>query len=162
MLYKAMGCIVPNTFTYPNKNNPHLAEFIGIVLGDGGITESQVQITLNSIADKMYVHYVKNLIKKLFFYTPSIYKRRDSQATIIIITGINFVFHMKQLGLKIGNKTKQQVAVPSWIINNHTLSNWCVRGLMDTDGGIFTHSYKVNGKKYSYLKLQFSNRSRPL
>ena len=41
-------------------------------------------------------------------------------------------------------------------------SHECVKGLMDTDGGIFNHSYKVNGKKYSYRKLCFVNRSVPL
>jgi hypothetical protein len=33
---------------------------------------------------------------------------------------------------------------------------------MDTDGGIFIHQYHVNKKKYSYLKLCFTNRSLPL
>ena len=66
------------------------------------------------------------------------------------------------LGLKTGNKVKQQVDVPLWIKNNRKYFKYCLRGLMDTDGGIFVHRYKVNGKKYSYLKLSFSNMSQPL
>lgn len=37
-----------------------------------------------------------------------------------------------------------------------------MRGLMDTDGGVFLHRYKVNGKGYAYKKISFSNRSVPL
>lgn len=37
-----------------------------------------------------------------------------------------------------------------------------MRGLIDTDGGAFIHSYKVNNRTYSYLKLNFSNMSQPL
>jgi hypothetical protein len=33
---------------------------------------------------------------------------------------------------------------------------------MDTDGGIFTHTYKVHGKSYAYLKANFTNASQPL
>ena len=38
----------------------------------------------------------------------------------------------------------------------------CLRGLMDTDGGVFLHKYRVNGKIYSYKKICFTNRSVPL
>lgn len=33
---------------------------------------------------------------------------------------------------------------------------------MDTDGCIFTHRYKVNGKFYNYKKLSFTSYSEPL
>lgn len=64
--------------------------------------------------------------------------------------------------MKIGNKVTQQVDVPGWIKQNPDLSRLCLRGLIDTDGGIFTHSYMVKQKTYSYLKLNFSNLSQPL
>lgn len=38
----------------------------------------------------------------------------------------------------------------------------CLRGLMDTDGGLYLHSYKSNGRTYTYLKLGFTNCSKPL
>jgi len=37
-----------------------------------------------------------------------------------------------------------------------------MRGLTDTDGCIFTHRYKVNGKFYTYKKLVFTSYSKPL
>ena len=69
---------------------------------------------------------------------------------------------VEKLGLKIGNKIKQQVDIPDWIRQNKKFSIACVRGLIDTDGCAFTHYYKVNGKLYDYKKLAFSSLSEPL
>jgi hypothetical protein len=60
------------------------------------------------------------------------------------------------------NKAKQQVDAPDWIKNNKEYSIACLRGLMDTDGGVFLHKYKVHGKQYSYKKISFTNKSTPL
>jgi hypothetical protein len=38
----------------------------------------------------------------------------------------------------------------------------CLRGLMDTDGCFAWHRYYVNGRKYSYPKVIFSNHSENL
>jgi hypothetical protein len=159
--YRALGCVVANEFSDPPKSR-YLAEFCGIVLGDGAVSESQLQITLNSIVDRSYVQYVGALILELFGYTPSIYARKNCNATVLVITGVKFIQLLQSLGLQIGDKVRNQVDVPLWIKANSEFSRWCVRGLMDTDGGIFQHHYKVNGKQYEYLKTCFSNLSQPL
>ena len=69
---------------------------------------------------------------------------------------------MEKLGLKQGNKIKQQVDIPNWIKRNKGYSVSCVRGLIDTDGSVFNHRYKVGGKYYSYKKLAFTSYSQPL
>jgi len=160
--YRALGCTVPNSFDFPKSKSNGLAEFIGITLGDGGITDGQVKITLNAIADKNYVHYVYSLIKGLFNYKPSVFIPRKENVKIVIVTGKSFVKFLLRLGMKVGDKVRQQVDVPVWIKMDRELSKWCLRGLVDTDGGIFTHRYYVNGKRYSYLKLSFANKSQPL
>ncbi len=38
----------------------------------------------------------------------------------------------------------------------------CIRGLVDTDGCFFNHTYVVNGKQYTYLKIAFTSASTPL
>lgn len=156
--YRQKGCIIPNYFTEPNKS-AQLAEFVGVVLGDGCITPSQVQITLNSVADKHYISYVNQLVIKLFHYSPGIHQRKKSRAKVLTITGVNYVKMLGKLGLSPGDKVKKQVKVPDWVVCNRSFSIMCLRGLMDTDGGIFMHSYMVGKKRYTYLKLQFSNRS---
>ena len=80
----------------------------------------------------------------------------------ITASGVEIVKYLLKMGLRIGDKVRQQVDVPEWIKQSTEFSRWCVRGLMDMDGGIFTNSYVVNGKSYVYPKTNFTNASQPL
>jgi len=144
------------------RKDTELAEFIGIMLGDGGIGPNQVQITLNNRDDKEYIKFVCQIIKKLFNRTPSISKYSDCLASKIVVSSMDLIDYLIELGLKRGNKIKQQVDIPSWIKRNKQYRIACVRGLVDTDGCIFTHRYKVNGKPYDYKKLSFKSSSKPM
>lgn len=152
----------PKIYHFSQKYSKNLAEIVGILLGDGGITKQQTCITLNSLADKDYILYVANIGYKLFGVKPKILKRKDCNATAIYWNGIMLVKNLVNVGLKIGNKVKQQVDVPEWIKSNKKFKIECLRGLMDTDGGVFIHKYKVNNKYYYYKKVCFTNRSVPL
>jgi hypothetical protein len=145
------------------KQSVELSEFIGIILGDGGITRRQVTITLNREEEKEYGQYISNLAMKLFGVPMGIHKRRNENANSYSLSRTGIVDYLvDDLGMKIGNKVVQQVDVPRWIKNNNHYSLSCVRGLMDTDGSIFKHRYRVGGKMYMYKKMQYSSRSRPL
>jgi len=140
-----------------------LAEFVGIVLGDGSITKYQVNFTLHREDDKEYGNFVTNLTKKIFNVPVSVSYNKKYMATNYVISRKELVdFCVKKLNLKIGNKVRQQVDVPDWIKKNKNYSLACARGLIDTDGSIFDHHYKVNNKLYSYKKLSFTNLSKPL
>jgi len=155
--------IVPPRKVYKNPPKDELfAEFIGILLGDGGITNGQVVVTLNSEADKNYVDFVVETENKLFGEKPKTFQRKNCKATAIYFNGIDLVSFLVKCGMKIGNKVKQQVDVPDWIKKVQIFRVACLRGLMDTDGGVFVHKYKVNGKLYQYKKICFTNRSVPL
>lgn len=155
------NCRIPINYPKLNKSND-LAELIGVVLGDGCITREQIGITLNSIKDADYSYYLIDLIAKCLSYSPSISKRKNANAIVIRLTGMILVRRFVELGLHIGNKVRQQVSVPRWICQNPSYSLSCLRGLMDTDGGVFVHKYKVNDHEYSYLKICFTNKSQPL
>lgn len=159
--YRTLGCIVPRAFIVPEKSRL-LAEFLGIVLGDGGLTKYQLTITLNSIKDHEYMKYVIKLSNKLFKYSPYVFKNKGVNANSLKFSGINFVNLLISNGIAFGNKSIIQIEVPGWIKNSLVFSTWCLRGLMDTDGGLFVHKYTVNGKQYSYLKINFTNVSKPL
>lgn len=136
-----------------------LAEFVGIMLGDGGISHNQIFITLNSQTDKEYSKFVIKILKKLFNVHASIYKRKDAQAINIVVSRRELVNYCKSIGLPIGHKIRQNITVPSWIKDNKKFSIACIRGLVDTDGSLIKHSYTVKGKLYCYKKLSFSSRS---
>ncbi len=140
-----------------------LAEFVGIVLGDGGITQRQITITLHEKDDREYAKFVVALIKRLFNVPVGTCHRKRDRAVNYIISRTELVrFCVDKLELKQGNKIKQQIGIPNWIKRNKQYRVACVRGLVDTDGCIFTHRYKVNGKWYNYKKLCFTSHSKPL
>jgi hypothetical protein len=149
-------------YNFPKYFSEDLAEFVGIMLGDGGITSSQCTITLNSIVDLEYSKYVVNLCLGLFGELPRVFKKKDCNAIVLYYNGSMLIRYLCSIGLKTGNKVKQQVGVPNWITENNAYRKACLRGLIDTDGGVFIHKYKVKGKEYSYKKICFSNRSNPL
>lgn len=145
------------------KKSQDLAELVGIILGDGGISARQLTITLHRYDDKEYGLFVIKLIKKLFGVTPAVYKNTNGLANNIVVSRTELInYCVKNLGLKIGNKVKQQVDIPKWIKNNKKFRIACVRGLVDTDGSIYNHRYSVRGKKYSYKKISFTSLSKRL
>lgn len=150
-----------NTFSKP-KESKELAEFIGIMLGDGGLTIGQITIYLSGITDQVYSEYVANLIKRLFDLEASVKENKKSHVLRVSISGINVVKYLVEKGLKIGNKVRLQVGVPDWIWKKKEYIKLCIRGLVDTDGCFTIHKYKVNGKEYRYPKMCFSNQSEPI
>ena len=80
--------------TKPIKK-PHfskeLAEFVGIVMGDGGITNRQITITLHDKDDKAYSQFVVPLIKRLFNVPIGIYHRKEESVMNFIISRTVYV-----------------------------------------------------------------------
>lgn len=144
----------------PRKNN-NLAEFIGIMLGDGSITPKQVFVDFNSLIEKEYMKVVKRMIKKLFNVEASIYKRKVSNGIRLVVSRVGLVEFLIKLGL---NKAKRgnPKDILKWIFKSKKYQIACLRGLIDTEGCVYTHTYKVNGKFYSYKKMCFSNHSQAL
>jgi len=158
--YQKIGCIKGSLPIKIPKFSKNLAEFTGIILGDGGISKSQVRITTNKIDDAQYAIFIKNLIKKLFNLKASMCPRDNISAIDIIVSRKKLVeFCNKKLGLHIGNKLKQGLDIPEWIRKNYGFEKACVRGIMDTDGCIFNEVHNIKGKKYSYKRLNLTSYS---
>ena len=159
--YKKLGCLVRKEFKYP-KYSDKLAEFVGIVLGDGSISNYQIKITLNYKDDSEYAIYVKDLIGDLFGEFPTTMQREDAGCIDLMITGINLVEYCLSIGLLRGNKVTNQVDVPKWIKKKREYYLSCMRGLFDTDGCVYFHKHWSNGIRYRNLGFCFTNCSRPL
>jgi hypothetical protein len=153
------------TVNYPEKSLL-LAEFFGIMLGDGCISWYQIKITLHRFNDAQYIRFINNLIYVLFNVKPAIYTYPNDSikksVVDIVVSSRSIVEYLIAHGLVIGNKVRQQVIVPEWILENPDYKLACLRGLVDTDGCVYTNTYRVNSKEYSYKKIAFSNRSIPL
>lgn len=146
---------------YPGESED-LAEFMGIFLGDGGLTHFQCVIYLNSDTDQEFAYYVQDLIIRLFNIVPSITKSRKYKVWRVSVSSVNLVEYLTRKGLSLGNKVLLQARVPVWVSLKPEYIKACIRGLIDTDGSFIIHKYKVKGKEYSYPKISFTNRSLPL
>jgi hypothetical protein len=161
-LAKAAGFTIRKQIKYPRRS-VELAEFIGIMLGDGGLPGNhQLTITFDRKTDRKYANYICTLVKRLFAVGYFMRRRKDSRGADIVISSSNLVDFLLRQGLVKGNKVKNQVAVPRWICRNERYATACLRGLMDTDGSLYAHTYKRQAKIYKYPKLCFCNYSKPL
>lgn len=147
---------------YAPEKSVELAEYIGIMMGDGGLSKYQATVTLHHIDDREYGIFVVKLIQKLFRVIPATYHDARGSVISIVVSRAALVKLLHRLGLPIGNKVAQQFDIPPWIKKKKSYSIACMRGLFDTDGSVFTHRYRVKGKSYAYIKLGFSSHSQPL
>lgn len=141
---------------FPRKN-AELAELLGIILGDGSITHYQVTVTLNSITDADYAYWVKGLCEKLFGV--KVHAGRRENTINLTISGVGMVEFLLKNGLKIGNKIRNRVDIPTWIGKSRIFSHACVRGLIDTDGCVYLDTHYINRKRYKYICLAFTSYS---
>lgn len=159
---KAKGVITRKKIRCPARS-VELAELIGIMLGDGGLPDNhQFTISFNYETDHEYADYVRKIIMTLFGTSSYIHRRKDSKGADIVVSSTNLVEFLIKQGLIAGNKVRNQIGVPDWIYEIMEYRVACLRGLMDTDGGVYLHEYHSYGKVYRYLKLCFGNRSKPL
>lgn len=141
--------------TYSNL----LAEFVGILLGDGGITNHQVTVSLNYTEDAEYILYINFLFKKLFSVVPVRMDNIKQNYTSIVASSTNLVEFLEKIGLHRGNKVKQQVDIPKWVFKNKEWMKFCLRGLIDTDGNIARKNYHASTLA---MQISFKNYSEPL
>jgi intein/homing endonuclease len=158
---------------YPNKSHRKkvrlpehselLAEFFGIMMGDGGINNNwQANISINSITDAAYAIRIVEMIETLFKIRPSQFKRKERNCIRIVISSTTIVDFLVEHGLVRGNKLKNGLSIPSWILENPQYKAACLRGLMDTDGCLYTHKHSIAGQKYKNIGLCFSSYSTKL
>src|SRR3989344_4752940 len=89
------------------KHSSLLAEFFGIMIGDGGINNLwQANISLNSIKDVAYSKYILNICQKLFGIKPAIHKRKSTNTLILSLASVSIVDFLVESGLVRGNKLK--------------------------------------------------------
>ena len=151
------------------KNSAKLAELIGILLGDGNIHyfkkgkkigSYMVRIAGDKRHEKDYFeNYISNLIRDLFNIEPKIELRKSNEMLLIIHSKKMVEFFISQ-GLKSGDKIKNKVTIPKWIFEKDIYLKACIRGLIDTDGCIYTlkphypNYYQMNFKNFNMRLLK--------
>ena len=128
------------------KLTKELAEFLGILIGDGylDLARNRVIITGNIKKDKLYLsNYVKNLIENLFQVKTIFWKQENKGAYYLCLNSVKIISKLKELNL-------EKTSIPSIIMrSNKNMKANFLRGLADTDFTIYFKKGK-NRKLHSY------------
>src|SRR3989344_6817926 len=137
--------------TIPVKSE-ELAELIGVILGDGHIGKKEITIVGEFPHQKRHLEYIREKIKKLFDIDSKIFMSYTNNNVIILdCYSIEIVNFLKSNGLYPGNKIKNKISFPKWILEKEDFIKGALRGLIDTDGGIY---YKQKGYKRAIIEFQ--------
>ena len=139
--------------TFPDLSEK-LAEFFGIMLGDGHLSYGQVWIFINNNTDRKYRYYVKDLLKFLFGVEAGCSYRKKEDMKNLFLSSVDLVKYLNKKGLYATNKVKAQVRIPSWIFTRDSYKKSFLKGFFDTDGSIYHLRFGV--------QMAFCNRSIPL
>lgn len=142
-------------FKKPKKYSSELAEFFGILLGDGSVTKYYARIYLNMKADSGYSDNISTLIKKIFPKTRISIKIRESRGTEEIqLSSKDLCDYITLIGFD--PKVRK---IPRWITNNKAFIFATIRGLFDTEGSIGIKKYKTKNEVHVYKQLTFTNKN---
>ncbi len=142
-----------------------LAEFVGAVLGDGHVEFYKkgrkigvyhIRIAGDLIKDRDYhVNYLKPLGEKLFNLegkeTTRI--RPKSSGRFLDFRSRRLVEFFSHMGIKPGDKIRNQSTIPKWIFKDKKYLRTCIRGLIDTDGSIA----RMSRRDSNLLRILFTN-----
>ena len=133
---------------------PELAEFVGIMLGDGCAQQTTSQITISGgTIDGSYItDYIPLLIEKLFLRKVG-YRKTSREGFDCIFSSKKVCEMLKKEMDFISPKTNCKI--PTIFFRDNHLLKSCIRGLFDTDGGIHRHHKKS-------AQLKFTNKSHAL
>lgn len=146
---------------FPSKNNIKLAEFVGILLGDGSISlnrvngskQTRLQISLNSEDDRDYIDYVCHLFLALFGETPiTKFRKNEKTVDIQVFKRRILEFITKDIGLKVAPKWNRAIIPKHFMQKKY--SKYVVRGYFDTDGSLVKANN--NGIIYPRLEMKIS------
>lgn len=139
--------------TFPNFSDK-LAEFFGIMLGDGHLASGQIWVAINNNTDRKYRPYVRDLLKSLFGVDPGCSYRKKEDMKNLFLSSVDLIRYLEGKGLYATNKVKAQVDIPSWILKKDSYKKSFLRGFFDTDGSIYSLRFGV--------QMAFTNRALPL
>lgn len=130
---------------FPKQISKDLAEFIGIIIGDGYIYHKTNHYVIGIVGspktDAGYFLKIQKLIFNLFNLQAKFKKRERGLRLVFNSKGI-FYFLTKTLNLPYGKGKGSQIQIPKEFCQNKEFVSHTLRGIFDTDGTIFTSNKK--------------------
>ena len=149
------------------KINKDMAEFYGVLMGDGCISRYKnqnkivyaIRIDGNSLTDKEYYLYLQKLIYKIIERKTKIKYRKNCNGIYLYFVCKNLAeFLNKYLNFPYGKKG--EIKIHNRIVNNKNLLKYTLKGFFDTDGSLYFT--KNNSKIRNYPIIELSTHSKSL
>ena len=138
------------------------AELLGILFGDGHLSEYQVSIMTNSETDFQHIEFIKGLFKELFLVDGTLRYKKNQKAVELLVSSKAIVCHINDAGMPIGNKLDVGLGIPDWIKKKKSFQKAFLRGLFDTDGCVYGERCKTKNKEYNYKCIAITSYSENL
>ncbi len=137
----------------PKSPSKELAEFIGILAGDGYVSFNTGRHAISILGDSRYDFtylrdYVRPLIKKLFNLDAKVTKRNGKNLTEILFESNGVISFLRELGYY--KHHSRNIKIPNWIMGNQDYFLCTMRGLADTDFSLMLYK---NRKLYPYYPI---------
>lgn len=147
--------VIPNGYPRLHRSGD-LAEYIGVVLGDGHIEKfprtERVLISANSNNPGFIERYAR-MTKKIFDKEPTVQKVSNKNNVRISLYQKEI---SKRLGIPCGHRGNITVRIPKWVWARESYIKRLLRGLFEAEGSLSIHR-----PTYTY-NLGFSNRNQSL
>ena len=142
---------------FPKYSSCQLAEFFGLLTGDGYIGKyrkycSVLEIAGDSRLDKDYLtRYVSPMVTKLFNLKPKIIFRKKQNTMYLQLMSKGLNEYLQKIGFPLGRK--KQMKIPTWIQEDDKFMLSFIQGIIDTDGSFVF----LKTKKYPRIQIALSN-----
>ena len=146
------------SFSRPIKTvekSEDLAEFIGVLLGDGSLCRNCISIACDKRWND-YIEYLKVLFTQLFGVDFKVRIHPLKNVVYLYFYSKKMMEMLLDLDLKRGDKIFNKIIIPSWIKENALYLKRCLRGLIDTDGCVYFC------KREKRIYVGFTNHNIPL
>ncbi len=153
-------CDMKRGLVLPKAPSQELAEFVGILTGDGHISfntkENVVCISGDSRLDYDHMKYIKSLIKNLFNLNVKISKRRDQNLARIKFCSKGLLNFFQGMGYY--KHLSRNIKIPDWIICNKVYFLNFLKGLADTDFSLMLYKNRKIYPPYPVIALTSADR----
>ena len=139
--------VPPRAPNIMSLNKRNLSYIIGLALGDGNLSNPNGRaVRLRITCDLKYMNLIKRIRSAIQILLPknkvSLIKRSKTFCDVSCYS--NKWEDWLGWKAKKGSKYKQKVSIPNWVKENKNYSIYCLKGLLETDGSIYTdRGYKM-------------------
>ena len=123
-----------------------LAEAMGVLFGDGNSylyvkgnkSTYTITITCNIVTDRDYHEtYLPRLFNDLFNLKFSRRQLKNTKGIQLRVSNKALLYYLWSLGFPPGDKIKNKIRIPDWILQNNKFAKEFIKGFIDTDGSVY-------------------------